>query len=126
MLNNQHADGRGRRFQRDTEPRGGRRANQLHFARFGEFVEVRLRNQLGLARAKDEGRAAAADFLRRRSGVVFIDEEWKREGVVYRLVERNETVVGRKDALERKMNTLEELVQMRGFIQRVDDFGVDI
>src|SRR5207248_9831212 len=50
----------------------------------------------------------------------------KAESIRVCVVERHKTVVRGKNLLQRLMDAREQLIQVRGFIQRVHNFGVDL
>src|SRR5205823_11004386 len=58
--------------------------------------------------------------------VHLVNEERKAESIRVCVVERHKTVVRGKNLLQRLMDAREQLIQVRGFIQRVHNFGVDL
>src|SRR6185369_13378144 len=126
VLNHEDANGGGGRFERYAEPRGGRRADEFDFAEGGQAVKFGLRDEHSVAGAKDERGAATIELLWRRRGVELIGEEREVEGVGVWIVEGHDAIFGVEDFLKRAVDAREELIEVGGLVERVDDIGNDL
>ena len=79
VLDDQHADLRSRRPQRNPEPGARRRAYQFDLPCIDELAASFRRNQHGLAGPKNIGRATAPHLFRPGLRVVFVDKERKAD-----------------------------------------------
>jgi hypothetical protein len=125
MLDDEDADRGGWRFQRYAEPRGRRRTDELDFAESGEAIKFGLRDEHGVAGAKNKRGAATVELLRRRCGVKLVDEEWEVESVGVGIVERDDAIFGVDDFFESAVDAREKLVEIGGFVESVNDVGDD-
>ena len=87
MLDHEDADGGSGRFQRHAKPRRRGRTDELDFTEGGQAVKFGLRDEHGVAGAKDERGAATIELLWRRRGVELISEEREVESVSVGIVE---------------------------------------
>lgn len=92
----------------------------------GEAVELRLRNEHGAAGTEDESGAGLVDVLRRRRGIKLVDEKGEVKGAGVGLVKSNEAILGVNDFFEGLMNMGEQLIEIGGLIEGVNDIGDDL
>ena len=59
-------------------------------------------------------------------GIELVGEKWKVEGIGFGVVESDEAILRVQNLLERLMNAEKQLVEVGGFVQRVDDVGDDL
>src|SRR5208282_639520 len=116
MLNNEDADRGRRRFQWDAEPGGRRRTDEFNFAKGGQAVKIRLRDEHGAAGAENISRATAPYFLRRGSGIVFVREKGELKRIVIGIVEGHKAVFGGDDALQSLVDAGKELIEVGGLV----------
>jgi hypothetical protein len=126
VLDDKNAD-RGRRgFERHPQPSRTWRPYEFDFALRSQTIELRLRNQHCPRVPKDESRASPVQLLRGRRGIELVGEKGKVKSVGAGVVQRHEAVLRVEDFLQRLVDAEQQLIQVGGFVEGVNDVGNDL